>query len=114
MTMTDAWSPTVVKNADADTANTHELDNLEAAFIPNEEPPHPKAVEWIRTANEAKDKHGELTVKDDAQYERIRGYLRRAAESLDLSATCKAIKDKNDKTTGLSFTVTARRGRKSE
>lgn len=95
------------------TTDVHELDNLDLEIVPNEEPPHPKAVQWIETAYANENSHGELPIADDAQYERVRGYLRRAADHLGYSVTVKTVKDKKDKTIGLSFTVGQRRGRKT-
>lgn len=107
------WETTYNNPGDNET-EAHELDSLDVQLVPNEEPPHPKALQWIETAYAAEGKHGELPVADDAQFERVRGYLRKAASHLGYTVTVKPVKDKKDKTIGLTFTVGQRRGRKTD
>jgi hypothetical protein len=89
-----------------------ELENLEVTLVPNEDPPHPKALTWVEAAYAAQGQHGTLAVIDDAQYERIRGHLRKAARHLGYSVTIKPVKNADNSITGLTFTVGRRRGRK--
>jgi hypothetical protein len=107
------WTTTYQQDTEATVTDPHELDNLDVQLVPNEEPPHPKALKWIEDAYAAEGQHGELAIADDAQYDRVRGYLRQAAHYLSYTVTVKPIKDKKDKTIGLTFTVGQRRGRKT-
>lgn len=107
------WTTTYQQDTEGTVTESHELDELDVQLVPNEEPPHPKAIQWVEDAYAADGKHAELAVADDAQYERVRGYLRRAGHYLGYTVTVKAIKDKKEKTIGLSFTVGQRRGRKT-
>lgn len=91
-----------------------ELDVLDFQLIPNQEPAHPKAIEWIQKARDASDSHGVLPVSGgQEQYDRLRNHLRKAAETHEVTVTIKPVLDSKGKITGLTFTVGARRGRKT-
>jgi hypothetical protein len=92
----------------------HELDALDVAIVPDKPAPHPKAIQWVEDAYQTEGSHGEMNVTDEAQYERVRGYLRDAAAHLGYTVTVKPRKDKKDKVTGLTYTVGQRRGRKTD